>query len=83
MSILTMTVNSAGVFVGVGQIQGASTTPIYMTSTNGTDWCVPTSFNGSTAVGFMRGIVYSSSISKFVAVGTNNTGPNWIYSVSN
>jgi hypothetical protein len=68
MSILSMTVNSAGVFVGVGQIQGASTTPIYMTSTNGTDWCVPTSFNGSTDVGFMRGIVYSSSISKFVAV---------------
>ena len=83
MSILTMTVNSAGVFVGVGQIQGASTTPIYMTSTNGTDWCVPTSFNGSTDVGFMRGIVYSASLGKFVAVGTDNTGPNWIYSVSN
>jgi hypothetical protein len=83
MSILSMTVNSAGVFVGVGQIQGASTTPIYMTSTNGTDWCVPTSFNGSTAVGFMRGIVYSPGYGgKFVAVGADNTGPNWIYAVS-
>lgn len=82
MSILSLTVNSAGVFVGVGQIQGASTTPIYMTSTNGTDWCVPTSFNGSTGVGFMRGIVYSTSLSKFVAVGTDNTGPNWTYAVS-
>lgn len=82
MSILSMNVNSAGVFVGVGQIQGASTTPIYMASTNGTDWSVPTSFNGSTAVGFMRGIVYSTSLSKFVAVGTDNTGPNWIYAIS-
>jgi hypothetical protein len=82
MSILSMTVNPSGVFVGVGQIQGASTTPIYMTSTNGTDWCVPTSFNGSTDVGFMRGIVWSPSLGKFVAVGTDNTGPNWIYAVS-
>jgi hypothetical protein len=82
MSILSLTVNSAGVFVGVGQIQGASTTPIYMTSTNGTDWCIPTSFNGSTDVGFMRGIVYSTSLGKFVAVGTDNSGPNWIYAVS-
>jgi hypothetical protein len=54
-----------------------------MTSTNGTDWCVPTSFNGSTDVGFMRGIVYSASLGKFVAVGTDNTGPNWTYAVSN
>jgi len=82
MSILSLTVNSSGVFVGVGQIQGASTTPIYMTSTNGTDWCIPTSFNGSTTVGFMRGIVYSTSLGKFVAVGTDNSGPNWIYAVS-
>ena len=82
MQILSMTVNSAGVFVGVGQIQGASTTPIYITSTNGIDWCVPTSFNGSTTAGFMRGVVYSSGYGgKFVAVGVDSSN-NWIYAVS-
>jgi len=82
MQILSMTVNSAGVFVGVGQIQvGATGQPLYMISTNGTDWSVPTSFNGSTAVGFMRGVVYSTTLDKFVAVG-NDVGTNWIYAVS-
>jgi hypothetical protein len=81
MQILSMTVNSSGVFVGVGQIQGATTTPIYMISTNGTNWDVPTSFNGSTAVGFMREIVYSTATGKFVAVGVDS-GTNWIYAVS-
>ena len=82
MQILSLAVNSAGVFVGVGQIQvGATGQPLYMTSTNGTDWCVPTSFNGSTAVGYMREVVYSTVTSKFVAVGVDS-GTNWIYAVS-
>ena len=82
MQIFSMKVNPAGVFVAVGQIQvGGDGQPLYMTSTNGTDWSVPTSFNGSTDVGFMRGIVYSTVTSKFVAVGTA-TGGNWTYAVS-
>ena len=82
MQILSLAVNSAGVFVGVGQIQvGATGQPLYMTSTNGTDWCVPTSFNGSTDVGYMREVVYSTVTSKFVAVGVDSS-TNWIYSVS-
>ena len=82
MQILSLAVNSAGVFVGVGQIQvGATGQPLYMTSTNGTDWCVPTSFNGSTDVGYMREVVYSTVTSKFVAVGVDSS-TNWIYAVS-
>jgi len=82
MSILSLAVNSAGVFVGVGQIQvGGNGQPLYMTSTNGTDWCVPTSFNGSTDVGYMREVVYSTVTSKFVAVGVDSS-TNWIYAVS-
>jgi hypothetical protein len=82
MQILSLEVNSAGVFVGVGQLQvGGSGQPLYMTSTNGTDWCVPTSFNGSTSIGYMRGVMYSTVTSKFVAVGVDN-GTNWIYAVS-
>lgn len=82
MQILSLAVNSAGVFVGVGQIQvGATGQPLYMTSTNGTDWCVPTSFNGSTDVGYMREVVYSTVTSKFVAVGVDS-GTNWTYAVS-
>jgi hypothetical protein len=52
-----------------------------MTSTNGTDWCVPTSFNGSTDIGYMRGVMYSTVTSNFVAVGVDSTN-NWIYAVS-
>jgi hypothetical protein len=82
MTILSLTVNSAGVFVGVGQIQvGGTGQPLYMTSTNGTDWCVPTSFNGSTDVGYMREVVYSTVTGKFVAVGVDSS-TNWIYAVS-
>jgi hypothetical protein len=62
-------------------IIGGNGQSLYMTSTNGTDWCVPTSFNGSTGIGYMRGVVYSASLGKFVAVGVDN-GTNWIYAVS-
>jgi len=82
MQIVSLEVNSAGVFVGVGQLQvSGNGQPLYMTSTNGTDWCVPTSFNGSTDIGYMRGIMYSTVTSKFVAVGTDSSA-NWIYAVS-
>ena len=83
MQIFSMGVNPSGVFVAVGQVQeGASVTAIYMTSTNGTSWCVPTSFNGSTALEYMRGVVYNTATGKFVAVGNQQSGPNWIYADS-
>jgi len=81
MRMFSLTVDSAGVFVAVGQIQGTSTTPIYMTSINGTDWCVPTSFNGSTSTGFMRSVVYSTVTGKFISVGTD-ASYNWLYAIS-
>jgi hypothetical protein len=84
MTIFSLTEDSSGILVGVGQLQtapGSNSLPCYITSTNATDWCVPTLFNGSTSIGYMRGVVYSASLSKFVAVGTDS-GLNWTYSVS-
>lgn len=82
MQIFSLKENPSGVLVGVGQIQvGGTGQPIYLTSTNATDWSVPTSFNGSTSIGYMRNILYSASLGKFVAIGFDS-GTNWIYSVS-
>ena len=82
MQIFSLTENPSGILVGVGQLQtapGSNSLPCYITSTNGVDWCVPILFNGSTATGYMRGVVYSASFGKFVAVGTDS-GTNWTYS---
>jgi hypothetical protein len=80
--ILSLVENPSGVIVGVGQLQvGATSEPVYLTSTNGVDWSVPTLLNGSTAVGYLRGVVWNTATSTFVAVGADG-GANWIYSVS-
>ena len=82
MQIFSLTEDPSGILVGVGQVQvGATSRPCYLTSTNTTDWSVPTLLNGSTAVGYMRSVLYSASLGKFVAVGTD-VGTNWIYSVT-
>ena len=83
MQIFSLVENPAGEFVGVGQLQaGGIGQALYMTSANGTNWGTPALFNGSTAPGYMRSVVYSTVISKFVAVGFDNSGTNWLYSVS-
>ena len=82
-TIVSLAEDPSGVIVGVGQLQvGATSEPIYLTTTNGVDWSVPTLLNGSTAVGYMRGIVWSASLGKFVATGADSS-TNWLYSVSN
>ena len=82
MQIFSLTANPAGEFVGVGQLQvGGIGQPLYMTSANGSNWGTPSLFNGSTATGYMRSVVYSTVTSSFVAVGVDGTGPNWLYSV--
>jgi hypothetical protein len=82
MQIFSLTANPAGEFVGVGQLQvGGIGQPLYMTSANGSNWGTPSLFNGSTATGYMRSVVYSTVTSEFVAVGVDGTGPNWLYSV--
>ena len=82
MQIFSLTANPAGEFVGVGQLQvGGIGQPLYMTSANGSNWGTPSLFNGSTATGYMRSVVYSTVTSEFVAVGVDGTGPNWLYAV--
>lgn len=81
--ILSLAEDSSGVIVGVGQLQvGPTSEPIYLTTTNGVDWSVPTLLNGSTAVGYLRGVVWNTATSTFVATGADGS-TNWIYSVSN
>jgi hypothetical protein len=85
MQIFSLAVDPNGLFVGVGQWNnGGTTSPLYMTSTDGINWCTPLLFNSSSAQGFMRGIVYSTASSSFVAVGFGRPGPTneWIYSYS-
>jgi hypothetical protein len=84
MQIFSLTVDPNGVFVGVGQWNnGGTTSPLYMTSTDGINWCTPLLFNGSSARGFMRGIVYSTVSSSFVTVGFGPTGTTeWLYAYS-
>ena len=80
--ILSLAENPSGVIVGVGQLQaGATTQPVYLTSTNGTTWTAPTLLNGSTDVGYMRGVVYNTATGTFVATGSDSSS-NWIYAVS-
>ena len=82
MQIFSIAEDIDGILVGVGQIAVSGVgQAIYLTSINATDWSVPTSFNGSTAVGYMRSVLYSASLDKFVAVGFGS-GTNWIYSVT-
>jgi hypothetical protein len=38
--------------------------------------------SGSTDPGYMRSVVYSTVTSSFLAVGFDNTGPNWLYAVT-
>jgi hypothetical protein len=85
MQIFSLAVDPSGLFVAVGQWNnGGTTSPLYMTSTDGINWCTPLLFNSSSAQGFMRGIVYSTASSSFVAVGFGRPGPTteWIYSYS-
>jgi hypothetical protein len=82
-TIVSLAEDPSGVIVGVGQLQvGATSEPIYLTTTNGVDWSVPTLLNGSTAVGYMRGVVWNTATSTFVATGADSA-TNWIYSVGN
>jgi hypothetical protein len=82
-TIVSLAENPSGVIVGVGQLQvGPTSEPIYLTTTNGVDWSVPTLLNGSTAVGYLRGVVWNTATSTFVATGADSS-TNWIYSVSN
>jgi hypothetical protein len=83
MLIVALAVNPAGEFVGVGQVAvGGIGQALYMTSANGSNWGAPLLFNSSTNPGYMRSVVYSTVTNSFVAVGFDNTGPNWLYSVS-
>jgi len=82
-TIVSLAEGPFGVIVGVGQLQvGATSEPIYLTTTNGTDWSVPTLLNGSAAVGYLRGVVWNTATSTFVATGADSS-TNWLYSVSN
>jgi hypothetical protein len=82
MQIFSLTENPAGELVGVGQLQvGGIGQPLYMTSANGSNWGTPSLFNGSTAAGYMRSVLYSTLTSSFVSVGFDNSGTNWLYAV--
>jgi hypothetical protein len=70
-TMLSVTVNSSGLFVAVGH--DVSTYPVYATSTNGSTWTTPALMNGSTTVTLMYSVTVNSD-GLFVAVGYNGSG---------
>ena len=79
-SILAIAVNPSGRFVVLAN--NASYVPVYYTSTNGTTWSGPNTFNGySTANAYLEVLAVSSS-GLWVAVGTDSYHGNPIYSSS-
>ena len=74
-TIQSVTVNSSGLFVAVGYKYGYGANchyPLYATSTDGINWPLPATMNGSTTPANMRSVTVNSS-GLFVAVGYNNS----------
>jgi photosystem II stability/assembly factor-like uncharacterized protein len=66
--MLSVTVNSSGLFVAVGY----NGYPVYATSTNGSTWTTPALMNGSSVAATMYSVTVNSS-GLFVAVGYNDS----------
>jgi len=79
-SVNGVAVNSSGRFVAVGNINTYGSS-LYTTSTDGTTWTTPTSFNGLYQSFNVRGITVNSA-GKFIAVGSGSDNLP-IYTASN
>jgi hypothetical protein len=78
-TMLSVAVNSAGLFIAVGADSGLS--PLYATSSNGSTWTTPALMNGSTVYAYMNSVTVNRT-GLFVAVGSNsNNYP--VYAASN
>jgi hypothetical protein len=69
--MLSVTVNSSGLFVAIGRYSNGY--PLYATSTNGSTWTTPALMNNSNSEANMNGVTVNSS-GLFVAVGYNTNG---------
>jgi hypothetical protein len=80
-SLYSITVNSSGRFVAVGQSSGATNYPIFATSSDGSTWTTPANMNGSTTGAIMTSVAVNSS-GLFVAVGWRPTTAYPIFATS-